>query len=149
MRWLFSIMVMLLLMLWYYRNRVNVSFWAIFYLLALTFIVFTPLSINDFSISVMPPGTGRVSLIIDLWHFSVLENVVLTIPLGVIIKRYRPSWSLLVAGLVTGGLIETTQYVISHLWLLNRSSDINDVIANAVGVMFGGVMYFGYAKMTK
>lgn len=149
MRWLFSIVVMVLMLVWYYRNQHHANPWEILYLLALAFIVFTPLSINNFDISVTSPGIGQVSLVVDLWHFSVLENVVLTIPLGMIIKHHRPGWPLLLAGLVTGTLIESTQYVISHLWLLNRSSDINDVIANALGVIIGGAMYYGYTKVTK
>lgn len=149
MRWLFSILVMFLILLWYFRSQHRVNSLGVLYLLALVFIVFAPLSINNFEIAVMPPGTGRLSLIVDLCHFSVLENVALTVPLGMLIKHYHPSWSLLLAGLITGGLIETTQYVISHLWLLNRSSDINDVLANALGVIIGGIMYWGYIKMIK
>lgn len=149
MRWLFSIFVMILISVWYYRNRRRANLLEFLYLLALAFTVFTPLSITNLNVSIMPPGTGRVSLMVDLWHFSVLENVILTVPLGMMIKRHYPHWSLLIVGLITGGGIECIQYVISHLWLLNRSSDINDVIANAAGVVIGGMMYYIYAKLAK
>lgn len=138
---------MFILVLWYYWNRRRVALWELCYLIVLAFIVFTPLSINDLYVAVMPPGTGRVSFLVDLWHFSVLENIILTVPLGMIIKRQRPYWSLVLAGIACGGFIEITQYIISHLWLMNRSSDINDVIANAVGVVIGGVLWCLYVKL--
>lgn len=143
MRWLFGLILALLLTAWYLpkENRKHLHLWEYLYLMAVNVLVFTPLSITDFWISITPLGTGRVSFGVYLWQFSVLENIWLTIPLGAMIAKHRPAWSLIISGLVVGGGIETIQYLISHWWWLNRSSDINDVIANAIGVMIGGVVW--------
>ena len=114
------------------------------YLTGLSAIVFTPLSFDGTSLYIMPVGVGRVNLTqLDVFNLGFMENIVLTLPLGLLIKWLLPRLSLLdvgLFGLCVGGTIETAQYVLSHHWLINRSSDINDVLANAAGILVGGLI---------
>ncbi|WP_125572935.1 VanZ family protein [Levilactobacillus huananensis] len=113
------------------------------YLTGLAAILFTPISFSGTAIYIMPIGIGRVNLTnIDIFNLGFLENIVLTIPLGLLVKWALPKLSLLdvgLFGLFVGSSIETIQYVLSHHWLINRSSDINDVLANALGILIGGI----------
>lgn len=121
------------------------------YLTGLSAIVFTPLSFDGTSVYIMPVGIGRVNLTqLDVWNLGFFENIVMTLPLGLLVKWLWPRlslWSVGLAGVFVGGTIETMQYVLSHHWLINRSSDINDVLANALGVLIGGVLVAGYLRL--
>ena len=111
------------------------------YLFGLSVILFTPLSFDGTAVYVMPAGTGQVNL--TRWYLhglGFIENIVLTVPLGWGLKHYFKRISLVGAagiGLFIGASIESLQYVMSQHWLINRSSDINDVIANAAGILLG------------
>lgn len=66
-------------------------------------------------------------------------NVLMTVPMGVylgLFKKWRPS-QILIAGLVMGSAIESTQFVLDFVVHLSRWVDINDVLTNAAGVIVG------------
>ena len=114
------------------------------YLTSLAAIVFTPLAFTGTAVYIMPPGTGRVNLTqLDLFNLGFAENILMTLPLGLLVKWLWPRLPLIgvtLFGFFVGGSIETMQYVLSHHWLINRSSDINDVLANMLGVLVGGTL---------
>lgn len=45
--------------------------------------------------------------------------------------------------------IETIQYFLSHWLLIDRTSDINDVLANTTGVLLGAIIIVSYRYLTK
>ncbi|MEQ6218409.1 VanZ family protein [Levilactobacillus brevis] len=72
-------------------------------------------------------------------------------PIGLLLKWFWSKLSLLTVGglgLLVGSSIETFQYVLSQHWLINRSSDINDVLANAAGIMIGGLIVALYYRLS-
>lgn len=118
------------------------------YFTGLATILFTPISIDGTAPYLMPLGVGRVNLTrLALFNLGFLENIILTVPLGLLIKAALPKLPLLgvsFVGLFVGSSIETTQYILSHHFLINRSSDINDVLANALGILIGGILMASY-----
>ncbi|MFC6274968.1 VanZ family protein [Levilactobacillus tangyuanensis] len=122
------------------------------YLTGLAVILFTPLSFSGTAVYIMPPGMGRVNLThLDLFNLGFAENIALTLPIGLALKWLAPKLSLLsvgVFGLFVGSGIETFQYILSNHWLINRSSDINDVLANALGILIGGTMVAIYLRLS-
>lgn len=123
------------------------------YLTGLSAIVFTPISFDGTALYIMPVGTGRVNLTqLSIFNLGFVENIVLTLPLGLLVKWLWPRLSLMDAGLFglfVGGGIETTQFVLSHHWLINRSSDINDVLANATGILVGAILVGSYNRFLR
>lgn len=128
-----------------------------FYLIGLTYltlleiIVFTPISFDGSMIYVMPLGIGRVNLTqLDIVNLGFVENIILTVPLGMMIKWSANKLSTLkmaTIGIMIGGSIETIQYYLSHIFLINRSSDINDVLANALGIVVGAVLVSAFSYL--
>jgi len=124
------------------------------YLTGLATILFTPISFDGTAVYIMPIGIGRVNLTnLDVFNLGFLENIILMLPLGFLIKWALPKLSLFgvgILGVFVGSSVETFQYILSQHWLINRSSDINDVLANALGVLIGGavvaVYYYVIAK---
>lgn len=118
------------------------------YLTGLAIILFTSISYDGTSISIMPSGTGRVNLRNFYLHgLQFWENIILTVPLGILLKKMVPQMPLLVIailGVIFGGAVESFQYFMSNHWLINRSSDINDVIANAAGIIIGSLAVIVY-----
>jgi len=115
-------------------------------------ILFTPISIDGTAPYLMPLGIGRVNLTrFSFYNLGFLENILLTVPLGLLLKNTLPKLSLFgitFFGLVVGSGIEITQYILSHRFLINRSSDINDVLANALGILIGGIIMASYLYLT-
>lgn len=71
----------------------------------------------------------------------------MTIPLGFLIKNLFSHVSVLsmaFTGFMIGSGIETAQYYLSHFFLINRTSDINDVLANALGSVIGAILMVTY-----
>jgi glycopeptide antibiotics resistance protein len=68
-------------------------------------------------------------------------NILLTIPLGmflpVILHRAIPLLHVCAIGLLTGCLLEGNQYLLRVTVANDRNVNINDVIANATGVILG------------
>lgn len=121
---------------------------SLVYLTFLGTIVFTPISFDGSAVYVMPAGIGSVNLHqLEIFEIGFAENIILTVPLGFLLKRWLPQTSLIsmiLLGFVVGGGIETTQYFLSHWFLINRTSDINDVISNAIGVVIGAILMVAY-----
>lgn len=118
------------------------------YFVGLGVILFTPISFDGTSVYITSPGIGNVNkLRLYLHGLGFFENIILTIPLGIIIKRFVSQLPLVILGVVgiiisTG--IEVTQYYLSHQFLINRSTDINDIIANTLGIIIGGLLMILY-----
>lgn len=121
------------------------------YLTGLAAILFTPISFSGTGIYIMPVGFGRVNLThLDLVNLGFAENILLTLPLGLLLKWVVPRmslWGVGTFGLFVGSSIETMQYILSQHWLINRSSDINDVLANALGILIGGMVVAIYFRI--
>ena len=124
-------------------RQMGVRLLVLGYFAGLGIILFTPISFDGTAVYVMPAGYGQVNLTrLNLFNVGFDENILLTLPLGWLIKRRAPRTPLIVIGilgLIIGGSIEVTQYYMSQHWLINRSSDINDVLANGIGVALGGM----------
>lgn len=122
------------------------------YFTGLATILFTPISVYGTALYVMPLGAGRINLTqLDVFNLGFLENIMLTVPIGLLLKWFWPKLSLLTVGglgLLVGSSIETFQYALSQHWLINRSSDINDVLANAAGIMIGGLIVALYYRLS-
>lgn len=81
---------------------------------------------------------------INLIPFNALTsdfflNILMTVPLGCylyLIKR-TSLLNMLLIGLGTGLLIETTQFIYDLLFNIGRSVDVNDIITNMLGVIVG------------
>lgn len=133
-------------------NR-SFSLMGVVYLMLLEIIVFTPISFDGSQIYVMSAGIGKVNLFqLDVFELGFFENILLTVPLGMFIKSYFNDISLsdtAIIGLFVGSWIEITQYYLSHTFLINRSSDINDVIANALGIVVGAVVVKAVVNLLK
>jgi len=122
------------------------------YFTGLATILFTPISFSGTSLYIMPIGIGRVNLTnLSFSNLGFLENIMLTLPLGLLLKW---TWSRLslfgvgFMGLMAGSSIEITQYFLSQHYLINRSSDINDILANALGILIGGLIITSYLQLT-
>ncbi|WP_314650294.1 VanZ family protein [uncultured Microbacterium sp.] len=75
---------------------------------------------------------------------NFLLNIAMTVPLGIllpVLTRRRSLRAVLTAGLATSLGIEVTQYICLRLLSSGRSSDIDDVIANVIGVAIGYAVY--------
>jgi len=126
---------------------------VLFYVAFLGSILFTPISINGLEIHRMPLGTGRVNLTqLDLNDIGFVENIILTIPLGIIIKKLFvkiPIIGMVLLGLLFGTMFETIQFYLSQYLLMNRTSDINDVLSNATGIVIGGLLVVLYRQLQR
>lgn len=133
------------------KRRFNLI--SLVYLTFLATILFTPISFDGSSVYVMPAGIGQVNLHkLNILELGFAENIILTVPLGFLIKYYLPKISIIsmaLAGFLIGSLIETAQFFLSHIFLINRTSDINDVIANALGIVIGAILLIIYEKITE
>lgn len=121
------------------------------YFTSLGAILFTPLAFTGTAVYIMPAGLGRVNLThLDMFNLGFFENILMTIPLGMLIKWVLPKismWGVTILGIFAGSSFETIQYILSHHWLINRSSDINDVISNTMGVVVGGIAIAVYYRI--
>ncbi|WP_125715192.1 VanZ family protein [Companilactobacillus kedongensis] len=129
----------------FYRRREALI--SVAYLTFLGMILFSPISFDGRSVYFMQTGVGRVNLYRIYYDLGFAENVVLTVPLGFLIKKNFSQISLIniiPIGLMIGATIETAQYYLSHMFLINRSSDISDVISNGIGVLVGAVLVLAF-----
>lgn len=121
---------------------------SLVYLAFLGMILFTPVSFTGTAVYVMPAGIGRVNLHqLDIIDIGFVENIILTVPLGFLIRKFFPHVSILsmaFTGFMIGSGIETAQYYLSHVFLINRTSDVNDVLANALGIVIGAILMVIY-----
>lgn len=123
---------------------------SLIYFVGLSVILFTPISFDGTSIYIMSPGIGNVNKTrLYLHGLGFIENIILTIPIGILLKKLvsqLPLFVLGLLGLVISSGIEVTQYYMSHYFLINRSTDINDIIANTLGIIVGGILMLFYSK---
>ncbi len=69
---------------------------SLVYLTFLVIILFTPISFDGSSVYVMPAGIGQVNLHkLDILELGFAENIILTVPLGFLIKYYLPKFSII------------------------------------------------------
>lgn len=117
------------------------------YITFLGMILFTPMSFDGTGVYIMPAGLGQVNLHHIYYDLGFVENIILTVPLGFLIKRAFSNISIssmVPVGLMTGAGIETMQYYLSHVFLINRTSDISDVVANGMGIVIGAILLLVY-----
>lgn len=123
------------------------------YLTGLGIILFTPISFDGLRVYIMDPGIGHVNKSrLYLHGLGFLENIVLTVPLGIILKKFVPQLPIIflaLIGVILSGGIEITQYYLSQNFFINRSSDINDVISNTLGVVIGCLIMVFHAQTQK
>ena len=82
----------------------------------------------------------------NLFYRQVVGNIALFVPLGYFASRYCKIKDLLTIFLVTllsSGVIETVQYFIG------RCFDIDDIILNIVGGVFGFLLYIALSAINK
>lgn len=118
------------------------------YLTFLGAILFSPLSFTGTAVYIMPAGIGRVNLRYIYIGLGFIENIILTIPLGFLIKRIFQNMSfisIVPLGFMTGAVFEVVQYYLSHVFFINRISDINDVLANGIGIIVGAIVAVMYS----
>ncbi|MCT4489129.1 VanZ family protein, partial [Levilactobacillus parabrevis] len=76
------------------------------YLTGLAAILFTPISFSGTGVYIMPVGFGRVNLTnLDAFNLGFAENILLTLPLGLLLKWLVPKlsiWGVGALGLFTG-----------------------------------------------
>lgn len=161
MRWIPTLIIFLLAIvsgLYIFGNLRKLSrpYFVLFYwmyFVGLMAILFMPISINGLTVKILPPGLGRVNLYqLQLSGIEFYENIIMTVPFGFFIKKVfkkTPLIFLIILGLLIGTSFESMQYVLSHHFLIDRTSDINDVISNAMGVIIGGVMAMIYHSFSK
>lgn len=128
-------------------TRRRMALVSLAYVTFLGMILFTPMSFDGTGVYIMPAGIGQVNLHHINYDLGFVENIVLTMPLGFLIKQSFSNISLssmIPIGLMTGAGIETMQYYLSHVFLINRTSDISDVVANGIGIVIGAVLLLVY-----
>lgn len=128
-------------------EKKRMALFSLGYLTFIGVILFTPMSFDGRSVYVMPAGVGSVNLHRIYYDLGFVENIILTIPLGYLLKEYFTGISLfdiIPVGLIIGASIEILQFYLSHLFLINRTSDISDVISNGVGIFIGASLFLIY-----
>ena len=161
-----GILVILLPFLWWRKHNLSyLLFFSVFwlYLLAVVQVVVFPFAINaDYSGSVFKPSInlipfyfGSCSVMPELCTRNVIENILLTMPLGFGISflvKIKPK-TILWLSIAIGLGFELVQLFISLTFKSGfRTADINDAIFNAVGAMLGyglfRVFSWAYLKTT-
>lgn len=154
-RWipLISILLVSFLILIYITNTITdfnkrkLPLISLIYLTFLGMILFTPVSFTGTAVYIMPTGIGQVNLHHIYYDLGFIENIILTVPLGFLIKKAFSEISvisMIPLGVIIGASIETMQYYLSHTFLINRTSDISDVVANAAGIVIGATVMLFY-----
>jgi len=126
------------------------EFWtllSIVYMLLLYQMV-TRVDINVSSgINIMPfKEILRYDLNSDLFYYNVLGNIALFMPFGYIIASYvkpKKIWTNMLVAIVVSSTIEIVQLNIG------RSFDIDDIILNTLGCIFGFLLYIAFKAITK
>ncbi|KRM78356.1 hypothetical protein FC84_GL001179 [Lapidilactobacillus dextrinicus DSM 20335] len=117
---------------------------AVFYFFSVAVLCFTPMSFTGHTIQPLMAGWGTVNFVIfQSIDATFYLNIVMAIPLGIYYGLLIPRaniFKVFVVGLLASSLVETVQYVLNHSLMLNRSMDIDDVIANVLGVLIGYIV---------
>lgn len=128
-------------------DKRRMALFSLGYLTFIGVILFTPMSFDGRSVYDMPAGIGSVNLYHIYYDLGFIENIILTVPLGFLIKEYFSKIALfdvIPIGLMIGASIEILQFVLSHVFLINRTSDISDVVSNGVGIFIGASLFLVY-----
>ena len=95
------------------------------------------LEINEKQINLIP--FSEYSLNRSVYITQALLNIILFVPFGVLVpliwQNYRKIWSILLSGFLLSFLIEFSQ-LLNH-----RSFDIDDLIYNTAGALFGVLLF--------
>ena len=82
----------------------------------------------------------------ELLHMDFYLNILMTFPFGVFIAllQKRPSGSarIIWSGVAVGLFIEITQLILDNLGMTDRWIDVNDVLANGIGLCLGYLLMF-------
>lgn len=118
-----------------------VYIWLLFEILTMT-------EINSASgINIIPfSEILRYKVGTKLFYYNVLGNIIIFIPFGYLIGNYvnpRKIWPVILTTLVTSGVVEFVQLKIG------RSFDIDDILLNVVGSIFGFLIYIGINAIIK
>lgn len=157
-----SVLVIVLMVLWALGRSLSYLFFCVIfgvYLIGVVSVVIFPIHVPDRGMEL----SRELQLNLKLFNFgrcdflflcirNIYENVLLTIPFGFginfisKIKAQRIIWLALVVGI----MFEVTQLALS---LAVRSPfrvvDVNDVILNATGVLFGYGLFGIFARLFK
>lgn len=77
---------------------------------------------------------------------NLVGNILLLLPLGFFLptlwSKFRSFRKTLFIGILSSLSIETAQYILAYIGLsIGRASDIDDVILNSIGVIFGYIVF--------
>ncbi|UOQ43830.1 VanZ family protein [Halobacillus salinarum] len=76
---------------------------------------------------------------------QIVGNVLLFIPLSYFMLRLgivKNAWEALAASILTTCFIESVQFLFSYIQLLDRSTDVDDVLLNTFGALLGIMLYY-------
>ncbi|MFQ3546174.1 VanZ family protein [Halobacillus rhizosphaerae] len=76
---------------------------------------------------------------------QIVGNVLLFIPFSYLILRLgivRKAWQAFLVSILVTCLIETLQFILSYIRVVDRSTDIDDVLLNTLGAVIGILVYF-------
>jgi glycopeptide antibiotics resistance protein len=148
---------LLIFLQWRKRSLSYLVFFSIFwvYLLAVIAVVIFPVAINmDYVNEAFTPSINLIPFYFSscsILKFCVIEivgNIILTIPFGFginFLTKIKPSRFLWLS-LAVGFTFEFSQLVISIVFRSGfRTVDINDVMLNALGVLFGYALFRAFA----
>ena len=81
-----------------------------------------------------------------MFNYNVLGNLLIFLPFGYLIGVYvnpKKIWPVIITTLLTSGVVEFVQLKIG------RAFDIDDIILNIVGGMFGYLLYIGLSAINR
>ena len=116
------------------------------YLVAVTALTMLPLQVALGYYANQVPWYEKANLVpvstIDVATFAL--NIVLTLPLGLLLPlatRIRGVAHLVLLAFGFSTVIEIVQYLSNVLLSSGRTGDVNDLIANTIGALFGYIAY--------
>lgn len=151
----------------YRKNKLNLIN-ATLYLLFITYIAIV-ISLTLFPINIFLAGSPIYGLglgkqllinlsISDLLGYSsnkiqIFGNLALLVPLTFFLALTNPKYANYKFGFILGMIgsftIEFLQFIMSFFYLGSRVSDINDIILNSLGALFGVLLYKIFYKFFK
>lgn len=141
----------------------RISGLVMFFIYVYTLIKVTifPIMIFKFGSKAYRYGFGKQYLanfnIFDMLHYTpkqILGNVILILPLSILVAylwpyKFSEFKNNAFLGIVTTIGIETTQLIMSCFYLGSRVFDINDIILNFLGYIFGFLIYKSIRSVLK
>lgn len=139
-RWIATVLMFLIISMVYLkknkRDLILEKILIVLYICVLFLMLYSPLIFKqNGTISVTFIGISSVSKFkLCILNKQFITNLLITIPLGIIIRRKKGT---LVQILLLGMGLEFVQYIVSTLFYMNRVFDINDILANTLGLIIG------------